>query len=340
MIYSTIWFGLSVAACCFLARPIGRLLGVIDYPDRGRHLHAHPTPLVGGIAVMVPLLLVALAEALWGGPDSGIFAALAIGGFGFLLLGLYDDRDHVPPATRLLIAVSLFGALVMLQPNLLLTSVDLAPQQVVSLGIIAVPFTILCLVGLQNAINMADGINGLVIGMAAFWAGCLMFYAPEHLQLYLGFMLLGLVILLPFNMLDRLFLGDAGSYSIGATVGILMIYCFNAEGSKLPMLTIILWLFVPVADCLRVMVTRWMNDRSPFQGDKNHLHHRLKRRWDATQSLLIYLGMAGVPSLAAAIWPMTTELMLSLVVAAYGGILWLTRGADAGARTRSSPEAV
>jgi UDP-GlcNAc:undecaprenyl-phosphate GlcNAc-1-phosphate transferase len=91
------------------------------------------------------------------------------------------------------------------------------------------------------------------------------------------------------------------------------------------MLTVVLWLFVPVADTLRVMGTRLMHDRSPMTGDKNHLHHRLKRRWDPTQSLLIYLGLAGVPSLAAAVWPMTTELMLSLVVAGYSGVLWLTR---------------
>jgi UDP-GlcNAc:undecaprenyl-phosphate GlcNAc-1-phosphate transferase len=138
-------------------------------------------------------------------------------------------------------------------------------------------------------------------------------------------MLLGLLILLPYNMRDSLFLGDAGSYSIGATIGILMIYTFNVSDGQLPMLTVVLWLFVPVADTLRVMATRLMHDRSPMTGDKNHLHHRLKRRWDPTQSLLIYLGLAGVPSLAAAVWPMTTELMLSLVVAGYSGVLWLTR---------------
>jgi UDP-GlcNAc:undecaprenyl-phosphate GlcNAc-1-phosphate transferase len=274
---------------------------------------------------MVPLLLVALAEALWYGPSVSIFLILAIGGLGFLLLGWYDDRYHVPPGTRLLISASLCGALVMLQPDLVLTEIHLAPGQVVRLGIIAVPFTIICLVGLQNAINMADGMNGLVIGLAAFWTGCLMLFAPDDLQLYLRFMLLGLLILLPFNMRDSLFLGDAGSYSIGATIGILMIYTFNVSDGQLPMLTVVLWLFVPVADTLRVMATRLMHHRSPMTGDKNHLHHRLKRRWDPTQSLLIYLGLAGVPSLAAAVWPMTTELMLSLVVAGYSGVLWLTR---------------
>jgi UDP-GlcNAc:undecaprenyl-phosphate GlcNAc-1-phosphate transferase len=325
MMFSIVWFGLSVVTCCSLANPIGRLLGVIDYPDGGRHGHARPTPLIGGIALMVPLLLVALAESLWYAQAGGIFVILSIGGLGFLLLGWYDDRDHVPPGARLLISASLFGALALLQPNLILTEVELAPNQVVRLGIIAVPFTIVCLVGLQNAINMADGMNGLVIGLAAFWTGCLLLYAPEHLQLYLIFMLLGLIILLPFNMRDSLFLGDAGSYSIGATVGMLMIYCFNVADGRLPMVTVVLWLFVPVADCLRVMVTRLMSDRSPMMGDKNHLHHRLKRRWDTTQSLVIYLGLAGIPSLAAAVWPLTSELMLTLVVAGYTGVLWLTR---------------
>ncbi len=335
MMFSVVWFGLSVVTCCSLAGPLGRALGVIDYPDNGRHAHARPTPLVGGIALMVPLFVVALAEAVWYGPAGGIFLILAIAGLGFLLLGWYDDRDHVPPGVRLLISASLCGALVLLQPDLILTEIHLAPDYHVRLGIIALPFTIICLVGLQNAINMADGMNGLVIGMAAIWTGCLMFYAPDQLQLYLRFMLLGLLILLPFNLRGSLFLGDAGSYSIGAIIGLLMIYCFNVAGGRLPMLTVALWLFVPVVDTLRVVITRLANDRSPMTGDRNHLHHRLKRRWDASQSLAIYLAVAGVPGLVAAAWPITTELMLTLVAAGYAGVIWLTRRDVVAAR--SSP---
>jgi hypothetical protein len=70
-------------------------------------------------------------------------------------------------------------------------------------------------------------------------------------------------------------------------------------------------------------------------GDNNHLHHRLKRRWDSAQSLVIYLSLAGIPSLIAAVWPLMTELMLVVVTAGYGGILWLTRRSIAA--TRSNP---
>ncbi len=62
---------------------------------------------------------------------------------------------------------------------------------------------------------------------------------------------------MPYNLLGNLFLGDAGSYSIGATIGLLMIYVHNEADGALPMLTVVLWLVVPVVDCLRVMMIGW-----------------------------------------------------------------------------------
>ena len=265
MMFSAVWFGLSVVVCCSLAGPIGRLLGVIDYPDGGRKSHARPTPMVGGIALMVPLLLVASLNTLLGEAPVEIFLILGVLGLGFLILGWYDDRQHAPPSARLIVSSGLFGAVILLQPDLLLSEIDLGPHfGAIPLWSVSFPFTILCLVGLQNSINMVDGMNGLLIGLALFWTGCLMFYAPDHLMIYLQFLMLGLLILLPYNLMGALFLGDAGSYSIGATIGILMIYCHNQADGALPMLTVVLWLLVPVVDCLRVMGTRLINERSPL----------------------------------------------------------------------------
>ena len=182
MMFSAVSFGLAVVACCSFARPMGRALGVIDYPDGGRKSHARPTPMVGGIALMVPLLLVAMYNVLTGEAVAGIFTTLAVVGLGFLTLGWYDDRQHAPPSARLVVASCLFGAVILIHPDILLTEIDLGPQFLtIPLWLVSFPFTILCLVGLQNSINMVDGMNGLLIGLALFWTGCLMFYAPDHL---------------------------------------------------------------------------------------------------------------------------------------------------------------
>ena len=326
MIFSTVWFGLSVVACCSLAGPVGRLLGVIDHPDGGRKSHARPTPMVGGIALMVPLLLVASARTAFGHAPVDTVASLVVVGLGFLLLGWYDDRRHAPPGTRLAVSAGLFGAVVLLQPDLLLTRIDLGPHLVnVPLWMVSFPFTILCLVGLQNSINMVDGMNGLLIGLALFWTTCLMFYAPEHLLIYLQLLMLGLVIVLPYNLLGILFLGDAGSYSIGATIGVLMIYVYNQAAGALPMLTVVLWLLVPVVDCLRVMVARLGDERSPLSPDENHLHHRLARHWRWPICLAMYLVLVAGPGTVGAVWPELNLLMIVLAGAAYLALLWATR---------------
>lgn len=331
MMLSAVWFGLSVFVCCSLAGTMGRLLGVIDYPDGGRKSHARPTPLVGGIALMVPLLLVALVEATWSRSDSEIFTALVLLGGGFLLLGLYDDRNHVQPTLRLFISAALFGAIVLLEPRLALTRLDLGGPFLIPLGVLAFPFTILCLVGLQNAINMADGMNGLLIGLSMFWAACLLAYAPGYLAPFLMLMLLGLAILLLYNLAGALFLGDAGSYAIGGTVGILMIYVYQTSGGALPMLTVVLWLLVPVLDCLRVVFVRTLQHRSPFEPDKNHLHHRLAQHWRWPICVAIYLAIVVVPGSIGALAPALTAPLILASVLAYGGLLLATRRRFSGA---------
>jgi UDP-GlcNAc:undecaprenyl-phosphate GlcNAc-1-phosphate transferase len=338
MVLAAIWFGLSVVACCSLAKPVGRLLGVIDYPDGGRKSHAKPTPMVGGIALMVPLLLVALAEARWHFPAYGIFPTLLLVGGGFLLLGWYDDRHHVHPGVRLLISTGLFGAVILLQPELALTSLDFGGPVEFPLWAFAVPFTVLCLVGLQNATNMADGMNGLLIGLSMFWTAGLLATGPDELQLYLRLMLVGLAILLLYNVAGKLFLGDAGSYAIGGTIGILMIYCYQRADGDLPMLTVVLWLLVPVVDCLRVMAMRARQQRSPLEADKNHLHHRLARHWRWPICLAIYLAVVVVPGSIGARWPDWSLGMIGLSLGCYGGLLLLTQTGRVSGRAKAARE--
>jgi UDP-GlcNAc:undecaprenyl-phosphate/decaprenyl-phosphate GlcNAc-1-phosphate transferase len=327
MLISTLLFGASVLACCSFADRLGEVLGVIDHPDGVRKHHARPTPLVGGIALMVPLLWVAASEAFRLPGRDHLFLALGTAGIGFMILGLYDDRRHVQPAARLLVSTALCASLLIIEPSLVIERLDFG-FVVWTLGVLAVPFTLLCLVGLQNAINMADGMNGLVIGMSIFWTLCLLLYAPPHLFPYLSFLLFGLFILLPYNLMGYLFLGDAGSYALGVGIGLLMIYVHNYAGAGLPTLIVVLWLLVPVLDCLRVMLSRLLAAVSPLTGDRNHLHHRLSRHWPWPASVIIYLALATLPGLAAAIWPSTAETMLVLSALAYTSVIWFTRSRE------------
>lgn len=321
---STLVFGASVLACCSFADRLGQVLGVIDHPDGVRKNHARPTPLVGGIALMVPLLWVAVREAVLWPQAAELFLALGVAGIGFMALGLYDDRRHALPATRLLISTALCGGLLLAEPSLRVESLNLG-FGVWPLALLALPFTVLCLVGLQNAINMADGMNGLVIGLSIFWVLCLLLYAPPHLFPYLSFLLFGLFILLPYNLMGYLFLGDAGSYALGVTIGLLMIYVHNDADSGLPTLTVFLWLLIPVIDCLRVMLARAATSSSPLSGDRNHLHHRLSRHWPWPVSVMIYLALATLPGLVAALWPELTPTMLAVAFLAYTSAVWTTR---------------
>jgi UDP-GlcNAc:undecaprenyl-phosphate GlcNAc-1-phosphate transferase len=345
MMFSVVWFGVSVLACCSLAGPVGRMLGVIDYPDGGRKNHARPTPMIGGIALMVPLLLVALMEARplllasptevsWYDHPSAIFVMLLLVGGGFLILGWYDDRHLLSPAVRLLVSTALFGTVVLLHPSLTLTHLDFGGA-VIPLSALAFPFTILCLVGLQNALNMADGMNGLLIGLSIFWTACLLRYAPPELHAYLALMLLGLIILLFYNLAGALFLGDAGSYAIGGTIGILLIYCYHRAAGNLPVFAAVLWLLLPVVDCLRVMAMRALHQRSPLEADKNHLHHRLMLHWGWPASLVIYLAVVVIPGSIGALWPRTSLAMIGVSLACYGGLLLLTPVRSAAGEARA-----
>lgn len=331
---STLGFAALVMLCCAFAGRIGHWLDVIDHPDDTRKRHARPTPLVGGIALMVPLLLFMPLEVALRPEMVGLFMVLSLAGVGFMALGLFDDRHQVPPGTRLLISTGMAGALLLIEPSLQLERLQIGPFAV-QLGLVAVPFTILCLVGLQNAVNMADGLNGLVIGLSIFWTICLLLYAPPELVPYLSLMLVGLFILLPYNLAGRLFLGDAGSYALAVSIGVLMLYTHQAGHGRLPMILVVLWLLVPVIDCLRVMVVRILANRSPVLADTNHLHHRLAACWPWPVSVLVYLAVATVPGLVAALWPALGEAMLLLALGCYATVIWLTQERRRPARRRN-----
>lgn len=310
---------------CLLARPLGQALGLMDQPG-GRKEHPHETPLVGGIAVLVPTLLVALFSLSRGFfPNHLVSIDLRtiylFAGIIFLV-GVIDDHQHL--SARLRLFISIIGASIAIidVPDLKLHTLMFTGQpKLVELGGGTLGFTILCLVGLLNAINMADGKNGLVIGCSCLWAGFLWIYAPEPVRPVLVALILCLLVALVFNLRGRLFLGDGGSYGLAMLLGMLSIYTYNHRFIALSADQIVLWYMIPIIDCVRLLVSRLISRRSPFAPDRNHLHHFLSARWGWGRGKFVYWALVGVPGLLSIWWPGLTLLLIGAVFLFYIALL-------------------
>jgi len=287
--------GALTLVVCIFSRQIGAYLALIDEPDRKRKNHARPTPLVGGLAIIVPLVLTTAVLALEDG-QFRLYGTLMLALIAYFMCGLVDDYRPQSPWLRLTVcAAAALGAITVVP----LFGVKFLwfgfYDPVIGLGAGAAVFTIICIVGLTNAINMADGENGLVIGLALIWTLLLFAYAPGELHALLVVLALGLAITLVFNLKGLVFLGDSGTYGVSIALALVTIYSYNFSFPVIRADVLMLFFLIPVVDCLRIIVVRVMRHGSPFVGDRNHLHHILQRLLPEGAALAAYWSLVGVP---------------------------------------------
>ena len=316
------------------ARPIGEWLRVLDAPDGQRKIHPVVTPLTGGLAVGVPTLLALFYGALET-DFLPLYLSIAAAGLACLLLGLLDDRAHIRPIYRLLLSLVMALAVLEVVPALKVTFLYFSfLNQVVFLEQFALVFTAICIVGLQNATNMADGKNGVAIGLCLFWCLELLLFAPDHMRLVLLALGAALLVTLGFNLRGRLFLGDSGSYFLSFIFALLAVYVYDIAFTTLPAELVVLWFLIPTVDCLRVMAVRVFRGQSPFSSDRRHLHHYLYQRMPWRWGLLVYLGLAGLPGLLASFAPQTALAWCIAALCCYAVIVaWPARRGQAAGRT-------
>jgi UDP-GlcNAc:undecaprenyl-phosphate GlcNAc-1-phosphate transferase len=310
-------------AICAFAEPLARRFGMLDRPDGQRKLHRRPTPLLGGAAVALPAVLLMLGEAL-----ASEFHALwlILSGLtgAFWLIGAHDDRRHIRPAVRLALSLALCLAALAATPALRVGFFEFSfVKPALFLDGWALGFTVVSLVGLQNAVNMADGSDGLALGMLLAWTLLIAVFAPAHILLVLLLLAASLAIALWFNLRGRLFLGDSGTYSLAVLVGLLAVHAQGVRFTELPTDMVALWFLIPVVDCLRVMLRRILAGRSPFAADRTHLHHVLWRMMPWRFGLPLYLSLILAPSLLALAEPRQTLLCGVLALSGYAILLGL-----------------
>ncbi|HSZ10534.1 MAG TPA: MraY family glycosyltransferase [Rhizomicrobium sp.] len=300
---------LTIAVCLF-AEPISSFLNVIDHPDDDRKDHARPTPLVGGVAIILPLAVWAAVELVFGsGVSHDLNLVILCCSCGVAIVGFLDDQHTISATGRLFLLIIFAAVALKLDPALITnrlhtTAFGWTP---VSPEFIA-PLMVFALVGFSSAVNMADGTNGLVVALLFLWSACLWILSDASTAHTAQIIAGGSLVTLLFNAQGRLFLGDCGTFALAFTVGVLAILTHNA--GHLPLESVIVWFFIPVADCLRLIPLRLYHGRSPFRPDKHHFHHRLAARLGEGRALLAYVGAVGVTSFAATFEPALSTVCL------------------------------
>ncbi|WP_328799446.1 glycosyltransferase family 4 protein [Sandaracinobacteroides hominis] len=320
--------GLIGWAVGHFAMPLGQRFGLMDYPDPdgGRKLHAQATPLVGGLA-LVAATSVAIAAMLWLGSEavnSSVLVWFQMTVAGLFLVGALDDRIGLTAPTRLAAASAFLLAAIAQVPDFSVNFLLFSGQSNLLLmqGLFGVAFTLLCFVGLLNAVNMADGKNGLVIGQAIVWAAVLMVRLPPSMLPLMAAIMGALMVLFFYNMQGKLFLGDGGSYGLSAMFGLLGIYAWNHGFADMYADDVALIFAVPVFDTLRLIVHRLAKGKSPFTPGRDHLHHYLYARWGWPRPLPWVLMLVAVPNLLAILLPGTGIIWLGVTLIGYLGLLW------------------
>ena len=256
--------------------------GWLDYPDERKH-HTGAIPVVGGLAMSFAIAV----SAAWFLVDADIFWGLLISVSIIVVVGFLDDRNGLSVRRRFLAQGIAAWIMALFAGAQLANLGDLFGFGPVALGALAVPFTIFAVVGVANALNLTDGMDGLAGGLAlittVFVAAAAHFAGRVNTLmalLILGGALLGFLCFnmrLPWQSRAKVFMGDSGSLMLGFLLAWAAIRVTQADKNPLPPAAALWFFAIPLLDTVSLMLRRMLKGKSPFHPGRDHLHHILLR---------------------------------------------------------------
>ncbi|MFC4777837.1 glycosyltransferase family 4 protein [Paenibacillus sp. GCM10023252] len=288
-----------------LVKRFAFFVGAIDKPNH-RKVHTRIMPRMGGLAIYTAfvgaflVLVPFLPDNLLSARDLNLIKALLAGGTIIIIIGALDDRFELSAKVKLLGQIAaaclvVFGFDVKID----LLNIPFGESMQPIAAWISIPLTILWIVGVTNAINLIDGLDGLAAGVSGIAIGtilvmaCIMGNVPIILlsSLLLG----GIIGFLVFNFHPaKIFMGDSGSLFLGFSLATLSMIGFK-QVTIVSFVTPLLIIGVPLSDTFFAIVRRWVNKKPIFAPDKGHLHHCLQELgFSHRRTVLIIWGVAAI----------------------------------------------
>lgn len=316
----------SLITTLLLVPPIKKLAfvtGALDEPS-DRKVHASIKPRLGGLAIFFGFILTYLIYLQQYQQHQGILIGMVV----VVFIGIVDDAVGLDPKLKLL------GQVVAAMAAMILSGVHINILGGVlgsnfSLGLLSYPLTLFWIVGITNAINLSDGLDGLAggISLIAFSSfGFLAYYRQDYLIFSLCLVLVGCILgFLKYNTHPaEIFMGDTGSLFLGYSLGTLSIAGHFKSITTLTLITPILVLLIPIADTLWAIVRRLYEGRSPFSADKKHFHHRLlSTGMNHSQTVCVIYGLSTALSACAVALAISSKLRYVLLPMVLIGVVLL-----------------
>ena len=323
-------FAVAAVLSYFFTPPVKNFahkVGAIDVPKDARRMHKKPIPRLGGLAIYGGFLCSIL---IFGQLDETMLCVL-LGAAIIVALGIFDDVLAL--GAKLKFVVQIVAAAIPvcigdLQIGLFTNLNPLSDTPFVHLGILAVPVTIIWIVGITNAVNLIDGLDGLAVGVSSIAAITMLAVALLTGNMPIAITMAALagacIGFMPYNLNPaKIFMGDTGSTFLGymlATVYIMGLFKFYAVISfAVPFLI----LGLPIFDTANAIIRRVAAGRSPMSPDRGHVHHKLiDMGFNQKQAVAILYAISATLGLTAVVLTSSGEVKaIVLLLAVLAAIL-------------------
>ena len=323
-------FAIAAVLSYFFTPPVKNFahkVGAIDVPKDARRMHKKPIPRLGGLAIYGGFLCSIL---IFGQLDETMLCVL-LGAAIIVALGIFDDVLALGAKLKFvvqIVAAAIPVCIGNLQIGLFTNLNPLSDTPFVHLGILAVPVTIIWIVGITNAVNLIDGLDGLAVGVSSIAAITMLAVALLTGNMPIAITMAALagacIGFMPYNLNPaKIFMGDTGSTFLGymlATVSIMGLFKFYAVISfAVPFLI----LGLPIFDTANAIIRRVAAGRSPMSPDRGHVHHKLiDMGFNQKQAVAILYAISATLGLTAVVLTSSGEVKaIVLLLAVLAAIL-------------------